>query len=231
MIEWLYPPRCPVCMQPVMPKGAMLHPSCERKLKVLSEPLCKKCGKPLEEEEEEFCPVCMVTDRVWDMGRSVYLYRGAAGMAVRRIKEEGTEEFVRFFGKQLKESQSRFLSEIGTVCIVPVPLHKSKLRKRGFNQAKLLAEALGAETGFPVRELLVKEKETKDQKRLTLEQRRKNLSGVYRVKETDQKAGLPGAVLLLDDIITTGSTLTACAKVLKKAGVQKVYFLTVCSGE
>ena len=231
MIEWLFPPRCPVCMQPVMPKGAGLHESCSRQMKPLEEPLCKRCGKPVEIAEEEYCPMCMVKDRVWDMGRSLYLYRGSAGVAIRKIKQEGTVEFVRFFGRQMKEKQGRFLLENGVECIVPVPLHKAKLRKRGFNQAGLLARALSRETGLPVRELLLKEKGTKDQKNLTLEQRRKNLSDVYRVSAAEMQKGLPEAVVLLDDIITTGSTLTACAKALKEAGVKRVYFLTVCTGE
>ena len=231
MIEWLFPPRCPVCMQPVMPKGARIHEDCRQQMKPLEEPLCKCCGKPVETEEDEFCPVCMRKDRVWDMGRSLYLYRGNAGAVIRKIKQEGTVEYVRFFGKQLKEKQGRFLLGTGAECIVPVPLHKTKLRKRGFNQAELLAKALSRETGLPVRELLLKEKGTKDQKNLTLEQRRKNLSDVYRVSVTELQKGLPEAVVLLDDIITTGSTLTACAKALKEAGVKRVYFLTVCTGE
>lgn len=231
MIEWLFPPRCPVCMQPVLPKGAMLHPGCAWQMEPLTEPLCMRCGKPLETEDEEYCTACLIADRAWDAGRSVYPYRGAAGGAIRRVKQEGTVEFVRFFGKQLAAVKMKAFPENGEMCIVPVPLHKSKLRRRGFNQARLLAEAVALETGLPVRELLFKTKKTKDQKQLALEQRKKNLSDVYRVKETEKAAGLPETVLLLDDIITTGSTLTACAKALKEAGVKTVYFLTVCAGE
>ena len=90
---------------------------------------------------------------------------------------------------------------------------------------------MAKELGIPVRNLLIKNKKTKDQKQLTLEQRKKNLKDVYRVQKGRCPEGIPETVLLLDDIITTGSTLSACAVALKAAGVKKVYFLTVCSGE
>ena len=231
MIQWLFPPRCPVCMQPVLPKGSLIHPICETRLPVLAEPLCKKCGKPLESEEEEYCPVCGVTERVWDRGRSLYLYRGAAGAAVRQIKQVGTEEFVRFFAGQMGYCMRGYLSETRVQCIVPVPLHKSKLKKRGFNQARLLADMLARECGLPVRELLEKNKKTKEQKELPREQRKKNVSGAYQINRRACRDGMPERVLLLDDVVTTGSTLTACAKTLKEAGVLQVFFLTICSGE
>jgi len=231
MIQWLFPPKCPVCMGLVIPKGAFVHEACGQVLHPITEPVCKCCGRQVETEEEELCSVCQVTERRFDMGRSLYPYRGAAGRAVRMIKNEGTEEFVRFFATQFVNCQKQFLTGIGNVCIVPVPLHKSKLCQRGFNQAELLARALEKETGFPLRLLLQKVKKTKEQKSLTLEQRRKNLVQVFRVVPEEQKRGLPERVLLVDDVFTTGSTLTACADVLKNAGVKQVYFLTVCSGE
>lgn len=214
-----------------MPKGAFLHPACERRLSFLSGPVCMKCGGPIASEEAEYCEKCAVSDRGWDMGRSAYPYQGTAGSIIRTIKNEGTEEFVRFFAAQLHISQKSYLYRTGAECIVPVPLHPEKLRRRGFNQAELLAEALSRETGIPVRLLLNKEKKTKEQKHLTKTQRQTNVKDVYRVDETVLGRELPQTVLLLDDIITTGSTLTACARVLKKAGIKKVYFLTVCAGE
>ncbi len=211
-----------------------MHPACAGRMKKLSEPLCKKCGKPIEKEEEEFCSDCLDTERVWEMGRSVYPYQGDAGRAVRKIKESGTRELVTFFSEQMAETAERqgMLSGLPEVTwIVPVPLHKRKLRERGFNQARLLAEALGRETGFPVRELLLKKKRTKDQKSLSREQRRKNVKDAYCLNERESESGIPEAVLLVDDVMTTGSTLTACARALKAGGVRIVRFLTVCSGE
>ncbi len=230
VIEWMFPPRCPVCFRPVMPKGALVHRECERKLQYLQEPICKKCGRPVE-PEEEYCAECMVTASDYDEGRSVFPYHGVAGRCIRRVKREGTEEFVRFFGIQMAASQRGFLIQIKPECIVPVPLHYRKLRRRGFNQAELLARALSRETGIPVRLLLKKTKRTKEQKKLTGKQRRKNVSHSYSVAEAAIRNKVPESVLLLDDIVTTGSTLNACASALKEAGVAKVFYLTVCAAD
>lgn len=234
MLDWLFPPVCPACLKPVLPKGGTLHPGCAERLKKLSEPLCKKCGKPIESMEEEVCSDCSDTERIWELGRSVYPYQGPAGQAVRKIKESGTRELVAFFANEMAETaeQQGVLSYLPeTVWIVPVPLHRKKLRERGFNQAKLLADVVGEKTGLPVKELLVKKKRTKDQKNLPREQRRKNVRDAYCLNGQERDNGIPEAVLLVDDVMTTGSTLTACARVLKENGVRIVRFLTVCSGE
>lgn len=229
MITFLYPERCPVCLRPVLPKGAMLHRECAELVDRIKEPFCMKCGIPLASEEEEYCSECMaVADRGWDAGRSVFLYHGFAGPALRLVKKEGTREFVRFFAKQMQQSQNYFIHQMAPECIVPVPLYPSKFRSRGFNQAELLAEALGKETGLPVRLLLKKVRKTKDQKSLNGVQRQKNVRNAFLVDETAIGKRVPVSVLLLDDVCTTGSTLTACARVLKASGVKWVAFVSVC---
>ena len=232
MITWLYPERCPVCLGLVMPKGAGVHPKCKHKLDIIKSPVCFKCGMPLSSEEEEYCTVCLKEpERGWDSGRSLFPYHGAMAKALQLVKKEGTEEFVRFFAKQIQENQQSFIRQMEPECIVPVPLHPSKLRSRGFNQAELLAVALGKETGLPVKNLLLKEKKTKDQKRLSREQRIKNVKDAFLVDEEEMGSKVPGAVMLLDDVCTTGSTLTACANTLKERGVARVSYISVCIAE
>ena len=232
MINWLYPERCPVCLGLVMPKGAMLHPKCKCRLDRIREPVCLKCGIPLASEEEEYCEVCIrEPDRGWDCGRSIFPYHGVMEKALQLVKKEGTKEFVRFFAKQVKESQQIFLRQVAPECIVPVPLHLSKLRSRGFNQAELLAEALGEEIDLPVRKLLLKKKKTKDQKSLSRNQRIKNVKDAFGVDEEELGTKVPASVLLVDDVSTTGSTLTACAHALKARGVTKVSYISICVAE
>lgn len=232
MITWIYPERCPVCLQIVTPKGAMLHPECKKKMDLIKEPVCMKCGMPLPSEEREYCRVCECkADRGWDRGRSIFPYYGIMGNALRLVKKDGRTEFVRFFARQMKESWQAFLQEAAPDCIVPVPLHPSKQRMRGFNQAELLAEALGKETGIPVRNLLKKHKKTRDQKSLSKNQRIQNVKDAFVVDEEELGENIPGSVLLLDDVTTTGSTLSACAETLKAKGVANVAFLSVCMAE
>lgn len=232
MITWLYPERCPVCLKLVTPKGAMFHSECICKLDVIKEPVCMKCGMPLTSEEEEYCGECSVClERGWDQGRSIFPYHGAVGNALRIVKKEGTEEFVRFFAKQMVKSQLAFIKRMAPECIVPVPLHPSKYRSRGFNQAELLAEALGVEINLPVRLLLKKQKKTKDQKSLSKTERKKNVKDAFLVDEDAMGEQVPVSVLLVDDVSTTGSTLGACAGALKARGVSRVAFLSVCVAE
>jgi ComF family protein len=187
---------------------------------------------PLASEEEEYCSVCIrEPDRGWDSGRSLFPYHGVMGRALQLVKKEGTREFICFFAKQIKESQMAFIQQVAPECIVPVPLHSSKLRRRGFNQAELLAEALGKETGLPVRKLLLKKKKTKDQKSLSRNQRRKNVKDAFLVDEEEMGLKVPATVLLLDDVCTTGSTLTACAYALKEHGVERVSYISICVAE
>ena len=232
MISWLYPERCPVCMQIVTPKGAMVHPECKCKLDSIKEPVCYKCGTPLSSEDEEYCAVCSCkNNRGWNQGRSIFSYHGSVGNALRLVKKDGRVEFVRFFAKQIKEKQQAFILRMAPSCIVPVPLHPSKQRLRGFNQAELLARALGEEMNLPVCLLLKKQKKTKDQKSLNKNQRIKNVAEAFAVEESEWPENAPESVLLLDDVMTTGSTLSACANVLKARGVKSVAFISVCVAE
>lgn len=232
MITWIYPERCPVCLQIVMPKGAMVHPECKSKIDLIKEPVCVKCGMPLSSKEQEYCGICACKpDRGWEKGRSLFPYHGALGEALRLVKKDGRKEFVRFFACRMKETQQHFIEQMAPECIVPVPLYPARQRRRGFNQAELLARALGEELGLPVQMLLKKQKKTKDQKSLSKAQRLKNVRDAFEINEAVAQEGIPQSVLLLDDVSTTGSTLTACARVLKAHGVTRVSYISVCVAE
>ena len=231
MIEWIFPIQCPICNQIVVPKGEMYHLECFVKLEFLTEPFCKKCGMPIASEEQEYCKSCILEDRGWDFGRSIFYYRGIAKRALYQVKQEGTKELICFFALQMKKTQKNYVQTMIPDCLVPVPLHLSKFRKRGFNQAELLAREFGRQLHIPIRLLLKKRSRTKDQKRLNRMERKRNVKDVFCVDIAEIKKGIPKSVLLIDDVITTGSTLTECAKVLKKQGVQQVAFLSVCAGE
>lgn len=230
MITWLFPERCAVCKMPVLPRGALVHPVCSGLLKPIREPYCKGCGRPLREEIKEYCEACDATPPLWEAGRCLFPYQGEIGETLRLVKREGTREFVRFFGEQLLAECRLFFERIRPDCIVPVPLHRTKQRSRGFNQAELLARELGSRTGIPVCLLLEKNKKTKDQKLLTGRERRRNLRHAFSVSAEFENKECPQTVLLLDDVLTTGSTLSACAETLRQYGVRHIYVICICVG-
>lgn len=239
MINWLFPTKCPVCGDVMLPRHAQIHIECKQRLPYIDEPICKHCGRPVADETQEYCEFCAThpandAKEGWDIGRSIYLYQEDAVTLIHRLKQEGTRETVSFLAGQMIERQGNFLRHLNPDCFVPVPLYSAKKRQRGFNQAELLAGELAKEwkkcnptQEIPMRTLLCKDVPTADQKSLSAAERARNLSHVFSLRKMT-KDELPDTVLLIDDVVTTQSTIRACASVLKKGGVRRVGFLCVC---
>ena len=147
--------------------------------------------------------------------------------SVTRYKYYGCREYGDFYAKAMYRYAKMELREWKPDLIVPVPVHRSKERMRGFNQAAYLAERISRYTGIPADMGLVQKNiKTKSQKKLNALQRRKNLEKAFCV--TGDVRGKD--ILVIDDVYTTGSTIDAMASCLKKKGAENVYFLTVCIG-
>ncbi|MBP5250332.1 MAG: ComF family protein [Lachnospiraceae bacterium] len=227
MLDLLFPVCCPVCLEPVLPKGRDLHTACKKKLRFISEPYCMKCGRPVPDPSKELCGGCGGAHTWFDAGRCVFPYRSCISDALVDVKKNGTREFVDFFGRAAVKRLGDFIESVSPDILVPVPLHKKKLKARGFNQSGLIAHAISLYSGIPAEDILKKERETADQKTLSKHERERNLSRAFAVREG---APVPGTVLVVDDIFTTGSTVNACAHILKDAGAEKVYFLCIAAG-
>lgn len=224
-LDALYPRRCPVCG--LISKKGDVCVSCLGKLSFVTSPACKKCGKELYSKTTEYCLDCTRHRRSFEYGLSLLNYNEAASMSMAAIKYKNKKEYMEYYAKEAWNRLGDRLSAMGAEVIIPVPVHPKRLRKRGFNQAELLAEKLGEELCLPVcPELLRRRKNTEPQKSLTPAQRLKNLEEAFTAEHIPYKS-----VLLVDDIYTTGSTMEACSRVLRKAGAQKVYFFTVCIGQ
>lgn len=175
--------------------------------------LCSKCRSSLHS-----CPPLSQPLGI-DSIRAAFLFDGPAREAVLRLKYSGRS--------YLAEGMALFMVPEGNVfdCVVPVPLHPSRLKKRRYNQSELLAEAIARRNGIPLRtDLLTRIQRTHTQQGLTAEQRRKNLKKAFHGNPA--AAGL--RILLVDDVVTTGSTLSACAAELKKNGAIEVHALCAC---
>lgn len=206
---------------------------CEKKLKSLlaEEPRCMKCGKPLRSMEQEYCRDCGHTKHIFDQGAALWLHKEPVNLSVYQFKFHNQRAFGRFYAAEMAKRFKAELIRWKPELILPVPLHPSKRRKRGYNQAAIVAKELGRLTGIAVDvKLLKRVRGTTPQKSLNPEDRKRNIAGAFSLgggsKDLRRKR-----VLLIDDIYTTGSTMDEAAKVLKKAGAEKVFYLTISIGQ
>ncbi len=226
-LQLLFPLRCPVCDDIVAPFGRKICPLCRQKLRYVTEPVCMKCGKQLEEEEQEYCRDCAAVKHLFTRGRALYEYDSAAA-SVYRFKYNGRREYADFYGEEIARHLGDFISRVRPQALIPIPLHPARRRKRGYNQAFLLARAISRYTGVPVCDkMLVRIKNTVPLKQLNPGERQNNLKKAFHIKGNDVKLK---TILLIDDIYTTGSTMDEAAAVLLKAGTENVYFITVACG-
>lgn len=225
VLQAIYPRRCPVC-DDIPGQGGRICPECMGKLKLLTPPWCMRCGKRTE-EGEEYCRDCREKGHLFERGRALYEYESAAE-SIYRFKYGGRREYAEFFGEQIAAYLGDFIASVGPEAFVPVPLHRRRRARRGYNQARLLAEAVGRRTGIPVYgDLLVRVRDTVPQKKLNPSERQNNLKRAFNMRRNDVKLN---RILVFDDIYTTGATIDEAARVLKEAGAERIYFITLACG-
>ncbi|MFR5713551.1 MAG: ComF family protein [Clostridium sp.] len=225
--DLLFPRRCPVCGGVAMPKGRLICPACLKQLSFVSSPACMKCGKEIGSREQEYCADCIRRKKSFTRGFALLNYDSRAAVSMAAVKYHNKREYLDFYARAAALRFGKQFRQAGIQVIVPVPVHASRLKTRGFNQAAVLAEKLSAELGIPWEELLIRVKKTDPQKSLGSAERLKNLRGAF---EAEQEAGKWERVLLVDDIYTTGSTAEICSRALLKTGVKQVFVFAVCIG-
>ncbi len=210
LMDLLFPPKCTFCRKTLKNTQAGICADCEKNL-----PYTGNNSK----QKGEFYSVCV----------SPLYYRGEARKAVMRFKFSGKTNYARPFGALLAESIRQNLA--GRYDLISwVPLSDQRLKQRGYSQAALLAMAVALHLDDVAVDLLDKPKETPAQSTLKGgAQRKANVSGAYIVKEAEMVRGK--RILLIDDIITTGATLSECARVLRSAGAKEVLCAALCRGE
>jgi len=182
----------------------------------------------LEKEETEYCEDCRKNRHFFTKGRAALEYDALLRESIGRFKYGNRREYAEFYAWELISSCSDAVERWKPDGIIPIPLHSSRRRQRGFNQAELVARYLGREWNIPVySRWLLRTKKTKPQKELTDSQRKQNLKNAFQLSQNDVRLK---KVLLIDDIYTTGSTFDAVAELLLEKGVEKVYFLSICIG-
>ncbi len=225
----VFPLTCPVCKEK-LPAGVTVCPKCKETLPFITQPSCMKCGKQLEHEEQEYCGDCSQYGHFYTQGIAIFHYNDAVQKAIYDLKYNNRRDYSVFFAPFMIAGLKKVEQVWHTNVLVPVPIHDRKRRKRGYNQAEELAEAMAMEGNFVVRkDLIYRVQETLPQKALSHKERYQNLQHAFAV-DVEKCRGID-SVILVDDIYTTGSTVDHCAKLLRAAGISHVYYVAIAIGE
>ncbi|MEO1642683.1 MAG: ComF family protein [Pseudomonadota bacterium] len=198
------------------------------KLRFLNGGGCRSCAAVVEVElgPETLCGACAAKAPRWDQARAAIAYDDASRQMILEFKHGGRRDGLSAMGNWMAMAGADVLAE--TDWLLPVPLHYQRLARRGFNQAGWLAQAVARRSGVPALvDGLKRVKSTPSQGGLTARQRRKNVAGAFAVREARRDALDGATVTLVDDVYTTGSTLSAATLALKRAGAAKVNVLVL----
>lgn len=232
LIKLIYPPlpRCIACGETFVSLYPLAFcPSCLDRIPFITKPVCSRCDRPLRGGEGDLCRDCQRETRYYEQAMAVAVYDGYLRELLLTAKYNFRPDLARGLGTILAvwaENETRLeKSEV----IIPVPLHPQKLALRGYNQAELMAGPLAAFLRRPLRcDVLQRIKPTVSQSKLSRREREENMRGAFAVVNCPAVAGKE--VLLVDDIRTTGYTLSAAARALLLAGAKRVKVLTLALG-
>ena len=221
LLDFALPPRCAGCAEIISEVDGFCA-SCWSQLHWLGESGCTCCGLPLEATEAALCGRCIAQPPPIERMRAAVAYGEVSRVIALKLK----------YGRKvaLARTMARYMAPLlgtpdATSMIVPVPLHRWRLWSRGFNQAGLVARELGRRWGLPVEhELLVRRKRTPPLKEMNYQQRHAAVAGAFAVARSTRLDGR--TIILIDDVLTSGSTAEACAKTLRKAGAERVELIS-----
>lgn len=226
-IDLVLPPRCLVCGVTVSDVHA-LCPSCWSEIDFLGPPQCACCGRPFAEASgpETLCGACLKRKPLYRKARAVCRYDETSKSLILAFKHGDRTDCAPALARWLARAGADLAADCDL--IAPVPLHWTRLFSRRFNQAAMLAQAMGRLTGKPVvPDLIERRKRTKPQGKGTRDQRKRNVAGAFAVPMRRRTAVADRRVLLIDDVLTTGSTAEACTRALLGAGAASVDVLTL----
>ncbi len=223
----LWPPRCALCGEFIGPQLAGFCPQCQGSFQTVSFPICQICGKPLPEISRpagNICGFCIESEPRYDRARLYSRYEGALAEVLKDFKFKERRSVLPALSAYMIECYELFYGGQFFDVVLPVPLHRRRLHLRGFNQAADLAKPIAKRQGFVLQyNVLERTRDTMPQYGLTVSQREKNVKGAFAVIRP--QAVKEKSVLLVDDIMTTGTTINECARVLRKAGAAHVCVL------
>lgn len=222
----LFPPRCMACGEGLAGDAGFCGP-CWRDLRVISGLACDCCGEPLAGEgEQALCESCATTPRPWARGQAAFVYSGTGRRLALALKFHDRLDLVKPLSAMLLKAGQPLLRP--EMLVAPVPMHPSRLFARRYNQAALLSRALARQARLEhIPDLLTRLRATPPQEGLTATARQENVAGSFAATPRFKSRFIGRHVLLVDDVLTTGATLTACTEACLAAGALKVSVLVL----
>lgn len=216
MFSLLFPEKCVYCGDVILKTSVPICKQCAKKIPVIKGTRCKYCGR---EQTECFCKI---GDYAFVQNVSVLKYDSVAAVIIKRLKFGKKPQLAEFIAREIAQVVKLEYNDVNFDFITFVPMNRYKMFKRGFNQAKVIADNIGCILGIPVVNTLKRKFSFKDQKSKNKKERQKNIKGQFSSLSGYEKS----TILLIDDVFTTGSTLNECSRVLKSCGALHVYTAT-----
>jgi ComF family protein len=221
-VDLVYPPQCVACGKALGTAHA-LCPTCWGGMRFIARPFCERLGTPFAVDlgGPLLSPAAMADPPVFARARAAAAYEETARDLVHRLKFSDHLPLAILMAKLMAQAGKELIADADL--LIPVPAHRWRLFRRRFNQSAELAKRLAAETSLPLADdALIKHKATAPQTSLTRAQRRENVSGAFSVPKEKRIIIEGRRVLLIDDVITTGSTANAASRILLRAGAKQV---------
>jgi len=233
LLDFLFPRSCPACGSPLpIPSDLPLCNSCMAHVEPIDGAICLKCGVPFSSKNSpnHLCSLCIKNKNSLDWIRSFFIYSDPIATLVKRLKYHGDSSCLNALLKLSKPHLIRLMEDIPfgsdgllhKTCIIPVPLHPKRLKRRLFNQSLLIAKGLFDHVPICL-DLVERDIDNPPQTSLSLSERKKNVRGVFKIKKLDGSKNF----LLIDDVMTSGSTLNELARTLKNHGARGIAALTI----
>lgn len=228
----VFPSGCRLCEALLTrPDRLPLCNDCLASFRRLPAEVCARCGQPWTDPgataaSGAVCRECSARGFAFDAARSFGLYEGSLARAIVLLKYEQIEPLGVWFAKRLREVHGELLQNWEADMVVPVPLHRTRQKERGFNQVDLFGRPLARRLKLPYRPVLLKRERPRPEKHLLhFEERWEAVRGAFVIREGGRVDNL--RILLLDDVMTSGATLDACSRALREAGARSVVGLTI----
>ncbi len=224
LVDLVLPPRCPACRVIVDGDGRFC-PDCWPQLQFITAPCCARCGLPFDHDRGAGaeCGSCIAEPPRFAAARAALVYGGPARAAILALKHGDKPWLANIMAGHMARAGAALITP--ETLLVPVPLHRWRLWRRGYNQAALLAQALAARTGTELAiDAIDRVKPSPPSIGMGRAARAKNVRGVFKLRDRGRIRGR--AIVLVDDVLTTGATADACARVLRRGGAASVVVLT-----